>query len=297
MDHVVTGARWRLASALSGTALAALAATLTTAYAAAPRSAPRGAEVMALAFDAASGTLLKATADALYRSVDQGRDWTRLPRPAANRRGHIAAVAVSARGKGVLYLAGPGIGVLRSDDGGRHWSPRNQGLPGRDVVALAAHADQPEALFAYVSARGIFRSEDGGSHWRLMDRGPRAGILQLVHSNMPGSMQTGWFFAATSKGVSRSMDCFCGWRDAGGLGRGVSALAYDPREPRRVYAATGEGLFLSTDGGEQWVRVSAPAAKLVALAVTRSGALYAAAPGGALYRSVDQARTWEAVGA
>jgi len=64
-----------------------------------------------------------------------------------------------------------------------------------------------------------------------------------------------------------------------------------------VYAATGEGLFLSADGGEQWVRVNAPAAKLVALAVTRSGALYAAAPGGALYRSVDQARTWEAVGA
>ncbi len=293
----MTGAHRRLASALSGAAIAVLAAGLTTAHAAAPRSVPQGAEVTALAFDGASRTLLKTTADALYRSVDQGRDWTRLPLPAAARRGHIAAVAVSARGKGVLYLAGPGIGVLRSDDGGQHWSPRNQGLPGREVVALAAHADQPGTLYAYVSSHGIYRSENGGGHWRLMDRGPRTDILQLIHSNMPGSMQTGWFFAATAKGVSRSMDCFCGWRDAGGLGRGVRAVAYDPGQPRRVYAATGEGLFLSTNGGEQWVRVNAPAAKVVALAVTRSGALYAAAPDGALFRSVDQARTWEAAGA
>lgn len=286
----------RFRSALFGAGMAVAVAGLPPAHATSHQAKRDSVVVTALAFDGASRTLLKATAGAVYRSADEGRTWTRLPLPPAAGHGRISAIAVSARDKGVLYLAGPGIGVLRSDDRGQSWTSRNRGLPDREVVALAAHADRPDTIFAYVAARGIFRSEDGGKGWKLMDRGPRRGILRLVHSNMPGSMQTGWFFAATAKGVSRSMDCFCGWRDAGALGRSVRAVAYDPSQPRRVYAATGGGLFLSTDGGEQWLRVNAPAVSLAALVATPSGELYAAAPDGALFRSVDQARTWTPVG-
>lgn len=255
------------------------------------------AGAVALAFDRSSGTLLKATVESLYRSADEGRNWTRLALLPSAKGGGIASVAVSAGDKGVLYVAGPGIGVLRSDDGGRSWMGRVKGLPSRKVVALATHADQPDTLYAYVAARGIFRSEDGGTRWQLMDGGPRHGIQRLVHSNMPGSMQTGWFFAATAKGVSRSMDCFCGWRDAGGLDSAVEVVAYDPRQPQHVYAATDDGLVLSTNGGEQWARVNAPAAGITALVATPSGVLYAGTGDGVLYRSSDQAKTWERVDA
>ena len=263
----------------------------TGALAASGPDVARG-QVTALAFDAADGALLEATGKGVYRSTDEGRNWQPVALP-ASVRGHVAALAVSK--KGVVYIGGPGIGVMSSTDGGGKWTPRNKGVPSRDVLAVAAHADQPDTVYAYVARRGIFRSEDGGSHWKLMDAGPREPIRRLVHSNMPGSMQTGWFFAATGKGVSRSMDCFCGWRDAGGLGRPATALAYDLKAPQRVYAATDDGIYVSANGGEKWERVNAPAPDITALAAAPSGVLYAVTAGGMLFRSADAARSWAPV--
>jgi photosystem II stability/assembly factor-like uncharacterized protein len=248
--------------------------------------------IVALGFDNVTQTLLKATSKVLYRSSDEGRTWTHvaLPRTAAN--GDIAALAISAHHKDVFYIAGPGLGVLRSENGGRSWVTRNQGLPGSKVEALTAHADEPDTLYAYLAGKGIFRSQDAGKHWRLMDSGPPDGILHFVHSNMPGSMQTGWLFAATFKGVRRSMDCFCGWHDAGGLAAEVQAIAYDPKQPQYVYAAARNEFFVSTNGGEQWTSRKPPAALITALVATSSGALYAAGDG-LLFRSLDHGATWE----
>jgi photosystem II stability/assembly factor-like uncharacterized protein len=87
-----------------------------------------GGPIVALGFDRSSQTLIKADPKALYRSSDGGRKWiaTALP-PAA--KGHLAAMAVASKGKGAVYVAGPGVGVLRSDDGGRSWVPAGCALP------------------------------------------------------------------------------------------------------------------------------------------------------------------------
>lgn len=272
-----------------------LASVLAVSAAAAARQGD-ASPIVALGFDGSNQTLLKADPNALYRSGDGGRKWIRTALP-PSAKGHIAAVAVSGKGKGALYLAGPGVGVLRSEDGGRSWVSRNKGLPEGKVIALTVHADQPDTVYASVSGQGIFRSEDAGASWRLMDKGPRENIVQFVHSNMPGSMQTGWLFAATTKGVSRAMDCFCGWRDAGGLSGKVSAVSYDPSQPQHVYAATSDGLFLSVNGGEQWTKAVSPSAAITALLATPSGALFAATGDGKLYRTADRANTWERIGA
>lgn len=250
--------------------------------------------IAALEFDNASRTLFKATAKALYRSDDEGRTWMKIVSPPAATKHAIAAVAVSARDKDTVYVAGPGLGIFRSEDGGRTWTARNHGLPNRKVVALTAHADQMDTLYAYVAGKGIFRSQDAGLRWRLMDRGPREEIRRFVHSNMPGSMETGWLFAATSKGVRRSMDCFCGWHDAGGLVDEVRAVSYDPDEPQRIYAAARKGLFVSTDGGEQWTSLKSPDTVITALVAAPSGVLYAGGDN-SLFRSSDRGATWERV--
>ena len=251
--------------------------------------------IVALGFEASSQTLIKADAKALYRSSDGGRKWEPIELPPA-AKGHLAAVTVAPKGKGALYVAGPGVGVLRSDDGGRSWVTRNEGLPEGEVIALTVHAEQPDTVYASVSGQGIFRSEDAGASWRLMDKGPRQDVVQFVHSNMAGSMQTGWLFAATTKGISRAMDCFCGWRDAGGLPGKVSAVSYDPGQPQHVYAATSNGLFLSVNGGEKWTKAASPSAGVTALLATPGG-LYAATGNGMLYRSADRGKTWKRIGA
>ena len=73
----------------------------------------------------------------------------------------------------------------------------------------------------------------------------------------------------------------------------------DPKQPQRVYAAGGTGLYRSDDAGETWQSVvqGLPAGGVVALALDprQPQRLYAATPAGALYLSEDGATTWQAL--
>lgn len=252
-------------------------------------------EIVALGYDAESRSLLKAYPQALYRSENGDRDWVSVPLPPSLQQGRIAAVATPAGGKSVIYLAGLGLGVFRSEDSGKTWIARNTGLPGSEVTAFTAHATQTDTLYAFLPEHGIFRSKDAGESWQLMDRGPPERLRNFIHSDMPGSMQTGWLFAATGRGVSRSMDCFCLWSDAGGLTEEINAVTYDPRQPQQIYAATGEGPLQSINGGEDWERIPLPGDGITALLFTPSGELYAGTDKGKLFRRIDQSNHWEPI--
>ena len=256
----------------------------------------RDDRIVALAYDPGTDTLLKAYPRALFRSTDGGQSWNPAAIPSPGN-GPIAGVATSPAGKSITYVVGEGLGVLQTDDGGNSWIERNEGLPSRDVIAIAAHATQPETVYIVVRDHGVYRSQDAGKNWRLMDRSSQGDIRQLIHSNMAGSMQTGWLFAATSKGVRRSMDCFCLWQDAGKLESEAYSVTYDPARPEHIYAATEKGVFRSRDGGENWVQATSPGPKLVALVFARTGILYAAGEDGTLFRSTDQGNTWNPVNA
>jgi photosystem II stability/assembly factor-like uncharacterized protein len=269
-----------------------LVAALVVGVGAAQAAADRPTEirsVVALAYEPGQNVLLKAYPHALYATNDDGKNWRQIAIPAL-QAGEIASVAASPAANGVMYVAGPGLGVLRSEDDGKTWVARNDGLPTHDVIAVAAHTTQPDTLYSVVKESGVYRSQDGGKTWRLMDRSVKTGIRQLIHSNMAGSMQTGWLFAATRNGVRRAMDCFCLWQDAGKLGAPVRSIAYDPRQPKHMFAATGKGFFRSSDGGENWVQIMAPVSDIAALAIAPSGTLYAIGADGTLFRGADAAR-------
>jgi photosystem II stability/assembly factor-like uncharacterized protein len=241
-----------------------------------------------LAYDAVTGQLLKAEPRALYVSSD-GREWTPVDLPPSVTNTRITSIAAAE--DGAWYVAGEGMGVLRGADGGKTWTALNDGLPHPNVTALATHATLPETVYAVLGEGGIYRSEDAGKSWKMMDKGPRGEVLSLVHSDMAGSMQTGWLFAGTDRGVRRAMDCFCLWRPAGQLEGAVHSIAHDPREPRQIYAANRKGLHRSVDGGQTWETLGAPG-KIAGLAFTPGGELYAITEEGATFRSNDGAQRW-----
>jgi ligand-binding sensor domain-containing protein len=253
---------------------------------------PEG-NVVSLSHDPSSGDLFVAYPRTLYRLNSKTYNRVSITMPTDVER--LTAVVATAEGAGNLYIAAPGIGVLLTRNQGASWQVRNTGLPSKDVTALIRHAQQPDTLYAVISGTGIYRSENGGDEWQLMDGGPDNMADVIVHSDMPDSMQTGWIFAGTKVGVSRSMDCFCLWRETGPLTGAVTALTYDPSQPSHIYAATAQGVSLSRNGGASWATMATPKADVTALLVTASGTLYAGTHSGELFLIIDKTKQWESL--
>jgi photosystem II stability/assembly factor-like uncharacterized protein len=83
----------------------------------------------------------------------------------------------------------------------------------------------------------------------------------------------------------------------GGLpaNRTVNGFAVNPADPKVMYAAMRDGLFQSTDGGENWQRIGNPLRNLVAVAVNPkdTNVVFTATMDGTIFRSQDAGKTWE----
>jgi photosystem II stability/assembly factor-like uncharacterized protein len=80
----------------------------------------------------------------------------------------------------------------------------------------------------------------------------------------------------------------------------TNGFAFDPQRPGTLYAATGSGVFKTTNGGVSWTRLGQglPAdgeAFSVAVDPHRKNVVYAGFTG-QVYRSLDAGRTWARLG-
>lgn len=159
---------------------------------------------VALAYDPADGDLLKADSQGLSR-WHPGSGWEQADTP---QHSGLSGVAINPDQPATMYISGPGLGVLRSDDSGDNWQEINSGLPGLDVTALAMHSFRRDTLYAWIINDGIYRTEDGGLSWKKMPDVPIEDpqVRGLIHSTLDGSMNTGWLYAATPSGAYLSMD-------------------------------------------------------------------------------------------
>lgn len=161
---------------------------------------------LSLAYDAATGTLWGTSSEGIYRRGD-GAGWKQVSAVAQGAAKPIRVTADPHAGDR-LYQTGPGIGVMRSDDAGKTWRQIGDGLPSKDVGTFAVNSVQEGTLFAWIQGQGLFRTMDAGATWLRMDDGPPATVVDLVHSPLEGSMNTGWLYALTPQGIYLSMDCF-----------------------------------------------------------------------------------------
>ncbi len=161
---------------------------------------------VSLVYDPVDSSLLKADHDGLLRWQAK-TGWQPVNTPQTS---NLSSVVINPDKPTTLYISGPGLGVARSDDGGSNWQSVNTGLPSLEITALALHSFQRETLFAWVKDKGVYRTVDSGATWKPMrDQGPPDTNVQgLVHSTLPGSMNTGWLYADTPTGAYLSMDCF-----------------------------------------------------------------------------------------
>ncbi len=165
----------------------------------------------AISYDPSSGGLLKVTPAEVSRSRDGGANWQPLPLRGPLPLSGLSQISVSWKSPKIIITSGPDAGVLKSDDGGQTWTGINTGMPSKQVSALAAHTLLPNTFFASVlgTGQGVYKTENGGGTWKRMDDGPPVSRIDaLAHSTLPGSMNTGWIYAASPEGLYLSMDCF-----------------------------------------------------------------------------------------
>ncbi|MCX7597502.1 MAG: glycoside hydrolase, partial [Armatimonadetes bacterium] len=189
--------------------------------------------------------VLAATSRGVFRSDDGGQSWRPSNEGLANLWAQELAFAPSA--PNVVYLtvrttarAGEEYngGVYRSDDAGRTWQRRADGLPtnlGRadespymTASVFQIVVDPRDANVAYVGERswvaaGVFKTTDGGRRWERVS----------YHWGENKNMDQGWINF---------------W------GPSVECMAISPAEPDRVYFGTSGHVYVTLDGGKTWVQ-------------------------------------------
>lgn len=207
---------------------------------------PEGAIVSCVQVKPDDGrVVLAATNKGVFRSDDGGRTWRPSNSGLANLWAQKLAFAPSA--PNVVYLtvrttarAGQDYdgGVYRSDDAGRTWQRRAEGLAtqlGRadesrymTSNAFQIVVDPRDADVAYVGdeawvSAGVYKTTDGGRHWQRVS----------YHWGENKNMELGWISF---------------W------GPSVECMAISPVAPDRVFFGTSGHVYATLDGGRTWVQ-------------------------------------------
>jgi len=238
-----------------------------------------GLPVWSLLFDPRNPKVLYAGYEncEIFRSEDGGERWQQLPvtvrfpevtvAPGANAAKRVLELAANPANPKEIYGAIEVGGIIRSLDGGEHWENMSHGQylndDTVDMHGVLVGRWRPGAVLA-IGRAGLFRSTDQGEHWasaRLEPLNPKGQTYCRDIREVPGDPKTIWVaaganFQSDAGVLFRSTDGGSSWAR---VDMGVEpkttmfAIAFDERQPQRMYCATSGGeVFASKDGGQSW---------------------------------------------
>ncbi len=245
----------------------------------------------------------------LHRSVDGGRNWSRLRSFAYE----VRAVLVHPASPSTIYV-GADEGVFKSTDAGATWSD-SLGT-GMYVASLAGSPTDPSTVFAGAWNR-IHKTTDAGATWASVEY---SGVIAslVIDPRKPTvafAAAEGYdYWGLTPGSLGKSTDGGTNWQPTGPEARdGIRAVAVDAATSSTLYVATGlyrwpwwpedpiipSDVLRSEDSGVSWVsaRSGLPGVGVLSLVVDPrvSGTLYAGTDTG-VYRTRDGGRSWNALG-
>jgi photosystem II stability/assembly factor-like uncharacterized protein len=235
---------------------------------------------------------------AIRVSTDKGKNWADLFR---TEEISINRILMDPTTSGILY-AGTNLGIIQTEDGGKHWEEKNKGLNAEQFDQMVIDPTAPCRF--YRMTRKLFKSEDCGANWttidaKMPDKPPLWGDILLDYEH-PSTL-----YLATRDKIYKSLDGGENWK-----GPKISTLAdiiyvgMDPHDPECLYMITMGGtghystLRKSMDGGERWERINDPGSHVWSLTLvpTIPTTIYALSENG-LLKSEDGGYQWSAIDA
>ncbi|MEM7585198.1 MAG: YCF48-related protein [Acidobacteriota bacterium] len=208
---------------------------------------------------------------------------------------------------GTRLLVGGTEGLYGSSDGGASWQRLDSGWPERWTESIAVDPGNPQVIVAGSRRFGMHRSVDGGLSWQTrVETTDRLKVNALQF--MPGGDGSRLLLGANAFGVYRSFDAGESFeRSSRGMtSLKVTSVAMHPQNSDRLAASFESlnegGVFVSTDGGEQWLlEEDFPPGRASHVAFSPDGTLYAVHGGptlgareGVYRRNADG--TWTSLG-
>ncbi len=138
---------------------------------------------------------------------------------------------------------------------------RSLGPFGGAVNVVRIDPNAPDSLLAATANASLFRSTNGGDSWTpLAFPGEFAATL---HAAVIDPVNAGTYLIGLSsdspryRGIFRSQDSGATWQQAADMrDEQVWSLATWQADPHFLAAGTEDGIFLSTNGGDSWQRIS-----------------------------------------
>jgi photosystem II stability/assembly factor-like uncharacterized protein len=249
--------------------------------------------------------------------------------------GRIADFAVSPDDPDTWWVAAASGGVWKSDNAGTTWSSVFDGTGVYSIGCIAIDPKNPDVVWVGSGENnsqrsvsygdGVYKTTDGGKSWTNMGLPASQHVGKVVvdprdSDTVLVAAQGPLWNAGGDRGVYKTIDGGKTWQQVLEISpdTGATDLAYDPRDPDVLYAASYQrrrhvwtlidggpesAIYKSEDGGETWRKLTKglPMVDMgrIGLAVspvepdTVYAIIEAAGDAGGFYRSTDRGESWE----
>jgi photosystem II stability/assembly factor-like uncharacterized protein len=194
--------------------------------------------------------LVAGTRTGVFRSQDDGKNWTRISPAGDQELRNIDSIAIDIGDPTLIYVGTFHL-PWKTVDGGKTWQPITAGvIDDSDVMSMRVDATDPERL--YMSAcSGIYRSENRGAQWTKMQGIPYSARRTQALVQDPSNPKV--LYAGTTEGLWVTRDGGESWTRTTSKDWIVNTVVVVGEKTggreRVVLGTEGQGIQVSDDAG------------------------------------------------